>query len=54
MIGMEYFDEPSELAEYGSYEEAVQAVDAKLANNKNGVTKVYRVDIPGKRRACSA
>jgi hypothetical protein len=48
MVGMEYFDEPSVLAEYGSYDEAVQAVDAKLANNKNGVTKVYRVDIPGK------
>lgn len=48
MMGMEYFDEPSELAEYGSYEEAVQAVDAKLANNQNGVSKVYRVDIPGK------
>jgi hypothetical protein len=39
------------LAEYGSYEEAVQAVDAKLANNKNGVTKVYRVDIPGKKES---
>lgn len=50
-IGMEYFDEPSELAEYGSYEEAVQAVDAKLANNQNGVTKVYRVDIPGKQES---
>lgn len=48
MIGMEYFDEPSVLAEYGNYEEAAQAVDAKLANNKNGVSKVYRVDIPGK------
>ena len=48
MFGMEYFDEPSVLAEYGSYEEAVQAVDAKLAGNKNGVSKVYRVDIPGK------
>lgn len=47
-IGMEYFDEPSVLAEYGSYEEAVQAVDSKLGNNKNGVAKVYRVDIPGK------
>jgi hypothetical protein len=47
-IGMEYFDEPSLLAEYASYEEAVQAVDAKLANNKNGVSKVYRVDVPGK------
>jgi hypothetical protein len=48
MVGMEYFDEPSLLAEYGSHEEAVQAVDAKLANNQNGVSKVYRVDIPGK------
>lgn len=51
MIGMEYFDEPSLLAEYPSYEEAVQAVDAKLTANKNGVTKVYRVDVPGKSEA---
>lgn len=51
MIGMEYFDEPSVLAEYGSYEEAVQAVDAKLANNGNGVSKVYRVDVPGKQES---
>ncbi len=50
-IGMEYFDEPSELAEYASYEEAVQAVDAKLAKNGNGVSKVYRVDIPGKQES---
>ena len=50
-IGMEYFNEPSVLAEYGSYEEAVQAVDSKLANNKNGVSKVYRVDIPGKQES---
>jgi hypothetical protein len=48
MIGMEYFDEPSLLAEYGSYEEAVKSVDAKLSSNKNGITKVYRVDVPGK------
>jgi hypothetical protein len=48
MFGMEYFNEPSELAEYPSYEEAVRSVDAKLSSNKNGVTKVYRVDIPGK------
>jgi hypothetical protein len=51
MVGMEYFNEPSELAEYGSYEEAVQAVDAKLTKNDNGVTKVYRVDIPGKQES---
>ena len=48
MLGMEYFDEPSLLAEYASYEEAVQSVDAKLTTNKNGVIKVYRVDVPGK------
>jgi len=48
MFGMEYFDEPSILAEYSSYEEAVRSVDAKLANNGNGVSKVYRIDIPGK------
>ena len=51
MIGMEYFDEPDVLAEYASYEEAVQAVDAKLSANKNGVSKVYRVDIPGKKES---
>ena len=50
-FGMEHFDEPSLLAEYGSYEEAVNAVDAKLTSNKNGVTKVYRVDIPGKKES---
>ena len=48
MVGMEYFDDPSVLAEYPSYQDAVKAVDAKLANNANGVSKVYRVDIPGK------
>ena len=48
MFGMEYFNEPSVLAEYPSYEDAVRSVDAKLSANKNGVSKVYRVDIPGK------
>jgi hypothetical protein len=48
MFGMEYFDEPSKLASYDSYEEAVKAVDAKLSANQNGVSKVYRVDVPGK------
>ncbi|MDD5058109.1 MAG: hypothetical protein PHQ60_09565 [Sideroxydans sp.] len=50
-FGMEYFTDPSELAEYGSYEEAVAAVDAKLSGNKNGVSKVYRVDVPGKQES---
>jgi hypothetical protein len=48
MIGMEYFTEPSLLAEYGSHEEALKMVEAGLAANKAGVTKVYRVDVPGK------
>jgi hypothetical protein len=51
MIGMEYFDEPSVLAAYGSFEEAVKAVEAGLAAGKQGVTKVYRVDVPGKKEA---
>lgn len=51
MLGMEYFDEPDVLAEYASYEEAVQAVDAKLSANKDGVSKVYRVDVPGKKES---
>ncbi len=51
MVAMEYFDEPNVLEQYASYEEAVQAVDAKLSNNKNGVSKVYRVDVPGKQES---
>ena len=48
-LGMEYFDEPNTLASYGSYEEAVKAVEAGLAAGKQGVTKVYRVDVAGKK-----
>jgi len=48
-FGMEYFDEPNTLASYGSYEEAVKAVEAGLAAGKQGVTKVYRVDVTGKK-----
>ena len=48
-FGMEYFNEPNTLASYGSYEEAVKAVEAGLAAGKQGVTKVYRVDVLGKK-----
>ncbi|HEB99733.1 MAG TPA: hypothetical protein ENJ05_09510 [Thiotrichales bacterium] len=48
MFGMEYFDDPSELAEYDSYEEAIAAVEKGLAEAAGGVSKVYRIDIPGK------
>lgn len=48
MFGMEYFDEPSLLAEYASHEEAIAAVEAGLAAGKEGVSKVFRVDVTGK------
>ncbi len=48
MFGMEYFDDPSELAEYDSYEEALAAVEKGLSAGAGGATKVYRIDIPGK------
>ncbi len=50
-IGMEYFDEPSELASYASFDEAVKAVEAGLTAGRYGVTKVYRVDVAGKNEA---
>lgn len=48
-FGMEYFDEPNTLASYGSHEEALKAVETGLAAGKQGVTKVYRVDVTGKK-----
>lgn len=51
MFSMEYFDEPVILAEYGSHEEALKAVEANLAAGKGGCTKVYRVDVPGKKES---
>ena len=48
-FGMEYFDEPNTLASYASHEEALKAVEAGLAAGKQGVTKVYRVDVAGKK-----
>ena len=45
---MPYFSDRLKLASYGSYDKAVQAVEAGLAAGKGGVSKVYRIDIPGK------
>ncbi len=47
-VMMEYFTDPSELAEYGDQAEAVKAVEDALAAGKGATAKVYRVDIPGK------
>ena len=44
---MPYFDDEDELADYGSYNEAIAQVEAGLASGKSGTTKVYRIDIPG-------
>lgn len=51
MFGMEYFDEPSVLVEYDSHQAAIAAVEKGLAAGTGGVTKVFRVDIPGKEEA---
>jgi hypothetical protein len=48
MFGMEYFSDPLFLATHGSYSEAVAALEKGLAAGVMGVTKVYRVDVPGK------
>ena len=46
---MPYFYDRLTVAKYKSYDEAVEGVEKALAaENKGGVKKVYRVDIPGK------
>ena len=47
-VMMEYFDDPSDLGEHDSHEEAVKAVEAGLASHAGGTSQVYRIDIPGK------
>ncbi len=49
MFGMPYFDDPVEIADHGSYDNAIKAVEAGLAAGKGGVSKVYRVDVKGKK-----
>ncbi len=46
-FGMEYFTDPYRLASYRSHADAVAAVERGLAANAGGVSKVYRLDIPG-------
>lgn len=48
MVGMQRFDDPSELGSFDSHEDAVAAVEAGLAEQDDGLTLVYRIDIPGK------
>lgn len=44
---MPYFDDEDALADYGSYSEAVAAVEAGLKAKRAQTSKVYRIDIPG-------
>ncbi|OGH01892.1 MAG: hypothetical protein A2600_09490 [Candidatus Lambdaproteobacteria bacterium RIFOXYD1_FULL_56_27] len=45
---MPYFKDLDLLADYPSQEEALAAVEAGLAKKAGGVSKVYRIDLPGK------
>ena len=53
-FGMEYFNEDNTFVSYPSHEEAVKAVEAGLAAGKQGVTKVWRVDVTGKKEVLFA
>jgi hypothetical protein len=48
-IFMPYFDDPYELKSFDSYDDAVKSVENGLAAKAGGVSKVYRIDIPGKK-----
>jgi hypothetical protein len=47
MMGMQQFDDPSELGSFASHEEAVAAVVDGLAKPGDGLDLVYRIDVPG-------
>jgi hypothetical protein len=50
MVGMAKFDSlgDHEIAAFKTHQEALDAVESGLAADRAGVTRVYRVDIPGK------
>ena len=47
-VMMEYFDDPSELAEYDSQEEALKAVNDSLAAGLGATAKVFQIDVSDK------
>ncbi len=48
MFLMPYFDDPNRLGSADSHQEMLDRIETNLANGVGGVTKVYRIDIPGK------
>jgi hypothetical protein len=51
MMMMPYFDEPVKLATFPSHDEALAAVETGLAAKRGGTSKVYRVDVPGRKES---
>lgn len=51
MFGMEYFDERSDLKEYGSFDEAIKTVRGNLAKGVAQTSRVYEIVIPEKKIA---
>lgn len=49
MFMMPYFDDPIEIAKFDSYDEALGAVEAGLKAGRGGSSRIYRVDISGKK-----
>jgi hypothetical protein len=48
MMGMQRFDDPSELGIFESHEAALAAVESGLAVEGDALSLIYRIDIPGK------
>lgn len=48
MFLMPYFDDPNILGNAKSHTEMVDRVEANLAKGVGGITKVFRIDVPGK------
>ena len=51
MFAMPYFDDLEELAQYRTFSAALAAMESGFAANATAVTKVYRIDIPGKQES---
>ena len=50
MMGMQRFDDPSELGSFATHEAAIAAVEQGLARQGDALTQIYRIDIPGKQQ----
>jgi hypothetical protein len=50
MMGMQRFDDPSELGTFATHEAAIAAVEQGLARQGDALTQVYRIDVPGKQQ----